>query len=202
MKNLLLATTLIATCAFGTLVQGAEPRVQVLPAPEDATKKSVLVGRNLADNMIVTFEIEAAKDMWLHTGNPPKLRQRPVRKGEIYHLDVKPLDPKSNAVISYEHVTYRLLNRTTGRKMSGVLHPMWDNGGLHYAANSPLAGDGAYELTVSVGVPSFGRAAEYKELWLKPIATKFHFKIVDGKIMEVSEPMVEARKHGESRATP
>jgi len=186
MKDVLMVTALLAALAFGTLARGAQPGPQVLSAPEEATQPTLLLGRNFADGMIVTFELKPARSMWLQMDNPPKWRERTVRKGEIYHLDVRPVDPKSKVVISYSDVRFNAVNRTNGKKVSGTLHPMWDGSGLHYAANSPLAGDGAYELIVSVGMPTFGRAPQYKDLWVNPVTTKFHFKLANGRAMEVS----------------
>ncbi len=62
-----------------------------------------------------------------------------------------------------------------------------------YAYNSPLAGDGAYEATITVGVPAFGRDAKNKDLWTKPVTTKFHFKLAGGKLIEVTEPAPEPK---------
>lgn len=180
-------TALMTAFAFGALAQGAEPRVRALPTPEDPAQKTVLLGRNVTDSMIVTLELEPVKSLWLQTGNPPKWREHTVRKGEIYHLDVKPVDPDSKVVISYAEVGYKGVNRTNGKKVSGTLHPIWDSSGLHYAANSPLAGEGNYEITISVGMPTFGRVRQYKDMWLKPVTSKFHFKLVNGKVMDASE---------------
>jgi len=200
MKNLLVVTVLVAAFAFGTLAQGAEPKAKVLFPPEDATQKTVLLGRNFTGSMVVAFELEPAKNVWMQMDNPPKWRERVVKKGEIYHLDVKPIDPDSKAVIAYADVRFKGVNRTNGKKVSGALQPMWDSGGLHYAANSPLAGDGAYELIISVGMPTFSRVPQYKDLWLKPETTKFHFKLVGGKVTEVSEPVAEVQEPAESHA--
>jgi uncharacterized protein involved in high-affinity Fe2+ transport len=194
MKNSLMVTALAATLTFGTLAQGAEPKVKVLSAVEDATRKTVLIGRNLADNMIVIFELEAAKAMRMPMGNPPKWTEHPVGKGEIYHVEVKPVDPKSGTRISYAEVKFSAVNRDNKKKVAGTLHPMWGGSGLHYAANSPLAGDGTYETTITVGVPTFGRASADKDMWMKSVTTKFHFKLTGGKVVEVSEPVEEIRK--------
>jgi hypothetical protein len=187
-------TALAAALTFGTLAHGAEPKVKVLSAVEDATRKTVLIGRNLADNMIVIFELEAAKAMRMPMGNPPKWTEHPVGKGEIYHVEVKPVDPKSGTRISYAEVKFSAVNRDNKKKVAGTLHPMWGGSGLHYAANSPLAGDGTYETTITVGVPTFGRASADKDMWMKSVTTKFHFKLTGGKVVEVSEPVEEIRK--------
>jgi uncharacterized protein involved in high-affinity Fe2+ transport len=194
MKNAITLTlaALLAASTFGTLSYGAEPRVKVLPAAEDTAKKTVLIGRNLADNMLITFEIEAAKSMWMQMGS--KWTEHRVGKDELYHVEVKPVDPKSNTRIPYAEVKFSAVNRSNQKKVSGTLHPMWGGSGLHYAANSPLAGDGTYETTITVGVPAFGRASADKDMWTKPIITKFHFKLADGKIVEVSDAVAEARK--------
>lgn len=194
MKNSLMLTALAAALTLGTLAQGAEPKVKVLSAVEDATQKTVLIGRNLADNMIVIFELEAAKAMRMQMGNPPKWSEHPVGKGEIYHVEVKPVDPKSGTRISYAEVKFSAVNRDNKKKVAGTLHPMWGGSGLHYAANSPLAGDGTYETTITVGVPAFGRASADRDMWMKPVTTKFHFKLTGGKVVEVSEPVEETRK--------
>ena len=106
--------------------------------------------------------------------------------------------PKVKVLSTPEDATQKSVllgsNFTNGKKVAGALHPQWDSSGLHYAANSPLAGDGAYELIVSVGMPTFGRSPQYKDLWLKPVPTKFHFKLLSGKVTEVSQPVEEAQK--------
>lgn len=112
MKNLLMVTALVAAIAFGTLAQGAESKVKVLSTPEDAIQKTVLLGRNFTASVIVTFELEPAKSLGLQTCNPPEWRERTVRKGEVYHLDVKPVDPKSKVVISYAEVRFNGVNRS------------------------------------------------------------------------------------------
>ena len=193
MKNSLMVTALAAALTFGPIAQGAEPKVKVLSAVEDATQKTVLIGRNLADNMIVIFELEAAKAMRMQMGNPPKWTEHPVGKGEIFHVEVKPVDPKSKTRIPYADVKFSAVNRDNNKKVSGILHPMWGGSGLHYAVNSPLAGDGTYETTITVGVPGFGRAPADKDLWVKPVTTKFHFKLKGGKVAEVTEPAPEPK---------
>ncbi len=192
MKNSLRLSALAVALTLGTLAQGAEPKVKVLSAAADATQKTVLIGRNLADNMLVTFELEAAKSMWMQMGN--KWVEHPVGKGEIYHVEVKPVDPKSGTRISYGEVKFSAVNRDNKKTFAGTLHPMWGASGLHYAANSPLGGDGTYETTITVGAPTFGRASTDKDMWMKPVTTKFHFKLAGGKIVEVSEPVAETRK--------
>jgi hypothetical protein len=194
MNNSLTLTlaALLAALPFGTLSYGAEPKVKVLPAVEDSAKKTVLIGRNLTDNMLITFEIEAAKSMWMEMGG--RWTEHRVSKGEIYHVEVKPVDPKSNTRIPYAEVKFSAVNRSNQKKVSGTLHPMWGGSGLHYAANSALAGDGTYETTITVGVPAFGRASADKDMWTKPITSKFHFKLTDGKIVEVSEAVAEVQK--------
>jgi len=190
--QLMLLTAAVAAAPVFT--QAAEPKVKVLAAAEDATQKTVLVGRASADNMIVIFELEPAKGMWMQMGTPPKWVEHPVAKGEIFHVEVKPVDPASQTRISYAEVKFSAVNRDNRKKVSGTLHPMWGGSGLHYAVNSPLAGDGTYDATVTVGMPGFGRDAKNKDLWAKPVSARFHFKLAGGKLVEVSEPAPEPSK--------
>jgi uncharacterized protein involved in high-affinity Fe2+ transport len=180
--------------AAPVFAQAAEPKVKVLAAAEDATQKTVLIGRNVAGGMIVIFELEPAKGMWMQMGTPPQWVEHPVAKGEIFHVEVKPVDPQSKTRISYADVKFSAVNRDNRKKLSGTLHPMWGGSGLHYALNSPLAGDGTYETTITVGVPTFGRAPQDKDLWTKPVTTKFHFKLAGGKLIEIAEPAPEPQK--------
>ena len=103
------------------------------------------------------------------------------------------MDPKSKTRIAYADVKFSTINRDNQKKLSGTLHPMWGGSGLHYAVNSPLAGDGTYETTITVGVPGFGRAPADKTLWMNPVSTKFHFKLSGGKLIEVTEPAPEPK---------
>lgn len=186
MKYPIISTVLAAALALGAPARGADLNVKVLPAPEDPTQKTVLVGRNLAGGMVVVFELEPAKGMWMETDG--KWVEHPVGKGELFHVEVKPEDPKSKTRIPYATVSISAVNRDNGAKVSGTLHPMWGSSGLHYATNSALAGDGTYEATITVGVPAFGRAPADKELWMTPVTTRFHFKLARGKLVEVTVP--------------
>ncbi len=187
--------TLIVGCALmaQAAAQSGAPKPKVLAAPEDATQATVLVGRASVGNMIVIFELEAAKAMWMQMGTPPKWVEHPVAKGEIFHVEVKPVDPKSRTRIAYAEVKFSAVNRDNKKRVSGTLHPMWGGSGLHYAANSPLAGDGTYETTITVGVPGFGRATADKNLWATPVSVTFHFKLAGGKLIEVTEPAAELK---------
>lgn len=191
MKTTLLMATLVASALSAPQVFGAEPKVKILSPAQDATQQTVLVGRNATDHMVVTFELEAASGMWMQMGTPPMWMAHPVAKGDIFHVEVKPVDPGSKTRIAYADVKFSAVNRDNKKKVSGTLHPMWGGSGLHYAYNSPLAGDGTYEATVTVGVPTFARGAKNKDLWLKPVVSQFHFKLAGGKLVEVTEPAPE-----------
>ena len=190
LQTMLLA---VAVSAAPVFAQTPEPMVKVLTAAEDATQKTVLIGRASTGGMTVIFELEAAKSMWMRMGNPPKWVEHPVGKGEIFHVEVKPVDPKSKTRIPYADVKFSAVNRDNRKKVSGTLHPMWGGSGLHYAVNSPFAGDGTYEATITVGVPGVGRASADKDLWMNPVTTKFHFKLSSGKLVEVTEPAPEPK---------
>ena len=174
--------------------QNAEPKVKVLTSPEDATKKTVLVGRAPAGGMVVTFELEPAKAMLMQMGAPGSWMPHPPAKDEIFHVEVKPVDPRSKTRISYAEVEFNAVNRTNNQKIKLTLHPMWGGSGLHYAANSGLAGDGIYTATITVGVPAFTRDVKDKDVWMKPASARFHFKLTGGKLTEVSQPADDAQK--------
>lgn len=194
--NARLAMMLLAAvvCTTPVFAQTGEPKVKVLAAAQDATEKTILIGRAATGDMIVIFELEPAKGMLMLMGNPPKWVDHPVGKGEIFHVEVKPVDPKSGTRISYADVRFNAVNRDNQKRVSGTLHPMWGGSGLHYAVNSPLAGDGRYDATITVGVPGFGRASADKNLWMKPTVARFHFKLAGGKLVEVTEPDPEPKK--------
>lgn len=169
----------------------AEPKLKTLATPADPTRETVLVGREMVSGMTIIFELEPAKGMWMYMGN--KWVEHPVARGELYHVEVKPVDPKSKTRIPYAEVRFSAVNQTNKKTVAGTLHSMWGSSGLHYATNSALAGDGAYEATITIGVPTFGRAPQDRELWLKPVRAKFHFKLAAGKLVEVTEPAPEAK---------
>ena len=193
-RSIVLAVSMVAiVAAWSTAAQVAEPKVKVLSSPEDPAKKTVLIGQTNTDDMVVIFELEAAKAMWMRLGNPPQWTEHRVRPEERYHVEVKPVDPASKTRISYAKVSFDAVNKTNGQKVALVLHPMWGGSGLHYALNSALAGDGTYLATITVDVPGFGRTEKDKDLWSKPATAKFHFKLTDGKLVEVSEAVPAPR---------
>ncbi len=183
---MVLATALAGPVAAG---QSSEPKVKVLATPVDASKAKhgVLVGRASAGGMLIQLELDFGHSMWMLMGSPAKWMEHRQLPDELYHVEVKPIDPKSKTRISYADVTFEAINKDTGKKVKGSLHPMWGGSGLHYAFNNGLAGDGTYEATVTVGVPTFARGMDDKR-WMEPATGIFHFKLADGKLTEVSEP--------------
>ncbi len=181
-----LAAALAGPVAAG---QSLEPKVKVLATPVDASsaEHGVLVGRASAGGMLIQLELERANGMWMLMGEPAKWMEMGVAPSQLYHVEVKPIDPKSKTRIPYADVTFMAINQDTGEKVQGMLHPMWGGSGLHYALNSGLAGDGTYEAKVIVGVPTFARSMDDKR-WMEPATGIFHFKLIDGKLSEVSEP--------------
>ena len=189
--NVLALAAALAAALAGPIAAGqsSEPKVKVLATPVDASKAEhgVLVGRASAGGMLIQMELERANGMWMLKGEPAKWMEMGVAPRQLYHVEVKPIDPKSKTRIPYADVTFMAINKDTGEKVEGMLHPMWGGSGLHYALNSRLAGDGTYEATVTVGVPTFARGLNDKR-WMEPATGKFHFKLAGGKLTEVSEP--------------
>ncbi len=181
-----LAAALAGPVAAG---QSLEPKVKVLATSVDASKAKhgVLVGRTSAGGMLIQLELEFGRDMWMLMGNPAKWTEHRQLPDELYHVEVKPIDPKSKTRISDADVMFAAINKDTGKKVKCSLHAMWGGSGLHYACNNGLAGDGTYEATVTVGVPTFARGMDDIR-WMEPATGKFHFKLAGGKLTEVSEP--------------
>jgi uncharacterized protein involved in high-affinity Fe2+ transport len=206
----LAASVITAVIAAGVVaVHGAEAQVKVLATPQDPARETVLIGRALAGDMIIQLELEPAKGMWMAMTasvqiemdnskgrwvvltTPPKWAEHAVEKGELYHVEVKPIDPRSKTRIPYAEIKFKAVNKDTGKSVEDRLHPMWGGSGLHYAFNSGLAGDGTYEATVTVGVPTFARDLKDKGRWMRPAAAKFHFRLAGGKLTEVSQPVAK-----------
>jgi hypothetical protein len=195
-------TTALTTAA--TAGEGME--IKILETPLDPGQETVLVGRSLIKDMVIQLELEPAKPMrmastatvqlelngssgkWEVLTTPATWGDHSLREGELYHVEVKPIDPKSKTRIPYAHITFQAVNIDNKQTVHGNLHPMWGGSGLHYALNSGLAGDGTYQAEVTVGVPTFARSTENSRWWMEPRTAKFHFKLVGGKLTEVSEP--------------
>jgi hypothetical protein len=171
----------------------AEPKIKLLSPAQDTAKDTVLIGRTLVDKMSVTLEIEAGEAMWMQMGKTSMWTEEKPGKGERFHVEVKPVDPVSKTRIPYAAVTFSAINRDNKKKVSGSLHPSWGSSGLHYALNTPLAGDGVYDATVTVGVPAFARTEKNKDSWTKPVVAKFHFKLAGTTLVEVTEPLPELK---------
>jgi hypothetical protein len=185
----LVAVLAVALAGPTAAEQSSRPKVKGLATPVDASsaEHGVLVGRASAGGMLIQMELERANGMWMLMGAPAKWMEMGVTPSQLYHVEVKPIDPKSKTRIPYADVTFMAINKDTGKKVQGSLHAMWGGSGLHYALNSGLAGDGTYEAKVTVGVPTFARSMNDKR-WMEPTTGIFHFKLADGKLTEVSEP--------------
>ena len=173
----------------GAIAQGADPKILVFSAPKDPTQAAVLVGRANSDGLTLQLEIEGAEAMWMPMGIPTKWREHKPTKAERYHIEFKATDNTTKTRLPYALVTFSATNTDTKKQVKLVLPPMWGSSGLHYSNNSALIGDGTYAARVTVAVPTFAREMKDKDLWSKPIVSRFHFKLKDGMIIEVSEPI-------------
>jgi len=158
-------------------------------SPAGPLSETVLIGRTRVEDMVIQLELEPAKAMPTVTGSPPKVTKHDVGEGELYHVKVIPIDPRSKKRIPYTSVTFQAFNKDNGREVKAELQPMWNHNGLHYAFNSGLGGDGVYESKVIVGVPTFARDPNDPDRWMQPVVAKFHFSLAGGKLTEVSEIM-------------
>lgn len=189
MKIVMLAIAmLLGLPMLAVAQQPPAPKVNVLAAPEDPRQKTILVGRSEVAGVIIQFEIEPATTMLMPMGTPPKLIEHAPAAGEVYHLEVKPIDPRSKTRISYATVVFEATNRDIGKSLKGELHPMWGGSGLHYALNSTLLGDGAYDFVITIQPPTFSRALKDRTLFSAPAVARFYFKLKGGALTEVSEP--------------
>lgn len=190
---IILAAVFFHLATGSALAQPAEPKVKTLAAAADPLKKAVLIGRAETGRMILQLEIEGSESMWMLMGNPPVWGAHQPGADERYHVEFKLTDPKSKTRIPYAAVMFEATNKDTGKSMSLPLPPMWGSSGLHYSANSALLGDGVYSATTTVGVPTFQRELSDKGLWPEPVSAKFHFRLREGKITEVSELSAASR---------
>ena len=172
----------------GAVAQLAEPKIKALAEAADPLKKAILIGRTTSNGMDFQLELEGAEPMWMQMGNPPAWGAHTPKADEVYHVELKLTDPKSKTRIPYAKITFAATNKESGKDMTLVLPPMWGTTGLHYSANSALLGNGTYAAILTVDVPTFERELKDKDLWSKPVSAKFHFKLKDGKLTEVSAP--------------
>lgn len=193
MNLIILAAVGLQMATSGAMAQLAEPKVKVLPVAADPVKRAVLIGRAETGGMILQLEIEGSESMWMQMGNPPAWGAHAPAADERYHVEFKLTDPKSKTRIPYAAITFAATNKDTGKTMTLALPPMWGSSGLHYSANSALLGDGVYSATTTVDVPTFQRELSDKALWSKPVSAKFHFRLKDGKLTEVSQLSAASR---------
>ncbi len=166
--------------------QLAEPKVETLAVAADPLKKAVLIGRVATGNMIFQLELEGSEPMWMQMGNPPTWDAHTPGADERYHVELKLTDPKTKTRIPYANISFAATNKASGKSITLPLPPMWGSSGLHYSANSALLGDGTYAATVTVDVPTFQRELKDKDLWSKAVSARFHFRLANGKLTEVS----------------
>lgn len=190
MRNILLVGSALFSLLLGpsASAQPAEPIRKTLPVAADPLKEAVLLGRVTTGKMVFQLELEGAEPMWMQMGNPPAWGAHAPAVDERYHVELKLTDPATKTRIPYAAVSFSATNRDNGKTVTLALPPMWGSSGLHYSANSALVGDGVYAATVTVDVPTFQRELKDKDLWARPVSARFHFRLRDGKVVEVSQP--------------
>ena len=186
-----ITTILPAACLLFAVSSWAEvpptaPKAKPLVPAIDPTKKEVPIGRVLTGKMDFQLSLEGSEAMWMSMGTPPVWGAHSPQAAERFHVELKLTDPRSKTRIPYANVSFNATNADTGKTMTLLLPPMWGSSGLHYSANSALLGDGSYSVTTTVDVPTFQRELKDKDLWSTPVSARFHFKLTDGKVTEVS----------------
>lgn len=181
--------TAIAFPVVAGLAQAAEPRIKVLASPQDPTKEAVLIGSAISDGLTFELELEGAEAMWMPMGTPAQWSEHVPASNERYHIELKVTDNATKTRLPYSTITFNATNKDNGQNLEVVLPPMWGSSGLHYSENTALAGDGVYTATVTAGVPTFAREMKDKDLWSKPVSARFHFRLKDGMLVEVSAPI-------------
>ena len=179
------ACVLLAVSSWAQ-VQSTEPKAKSLTPAVDPTQKTVLIERVVTQGMDFDLSLEASEPMWMPMGAPPVWGAHLPAPTERYHVELKLTDPKSRTRIPYTDVLFTAIHAETGKTVALPLPPMWGQSGLHYSANSALLGDGTYSVTVKVDVPTFQRELKDKDLWSTAVDARFHFKLKDGKVIEVS----------------
>jgi len=167
-------------------VQPTAPKAKPLVPAVDPTKTAVPIGRVVAANMDFQLSLEGSEAMWMPMGTPPVWSAHSPQAAERFHVELKLTDPRSKTRIPYANVSFKATNVDTGKTMTLPLPPMWGSSGLHYSANSALLGDGTYAVTTTVDVPTFQRELKDKDLWSTAASARFHFKLTNGKVSEVS----------------
>ncbi|WP_310384295.1 iron transporter [Roseateles sp.] len=188
-----ITTMLPAACLLFAVSSWAEvpltaPKPKPLVPAIDPTKKEVPIGRVVTGKMDFQLSLEGSEAMWMSMGTPPAWGAHAPQAAERFHVELKLTDPRSKTRIPYANVSFNATNVDTGKTMTLLLPPMWGSSGLHYSANSALLGDGTYAVTTTVDVPTFQRELKDKDLWSTPVSARFHFKLTDGKVTEVSTP--------------
>ena len=178
----------LALASFAAEAQAPQPVMKQLQQPADPLKGAVLIGKATTGGMGFQLEIEGAEAMWMQMGSPPSWAAHQPAADERYHVEFKLTDPRSKTRIPYAEVVFTATNRDNGRTMTLALPPRWGSSGLHYSANSALLGDGAYAAVVSVAVPTFQRELKDKDLWSRPTSAAFHYRLRDGKVVEITQP--------------
>lgn len=122
MKTMIVSlAALLLTTTLGVAQQPAAPKVKALRTPEDPRQKTILVGRTEVSGMIIQFELEPAKSMWMSFRNPSRVEEHAAQPDERYHVEVKPTDPASKTRIPFTRVSFGAVNRTTGKDVLFLL---------------------------------------------------------------------------------
>jgi uncharacterized protein involved in high-affinity Fe2+ transport len=180
------AACLLFSVSSWAEVQPSAPLAKPLVPAVDPTKNAVPIGHVVTADMDFQLSLEGSEAMWMPMGTPPVWGAHSPAAAERFHVELKLTDPRSKTRIPYANVSFKATNVDTGKSMALALPPMWGSSGLHYSANSALLGDGAYAVTVTVDPPTFQRELVDKDLWSKAVTARFHFKLKDGKVTEVS----------------
>lgn len=99
-------------------------------------------------------------------------------KHASFHLMIMLSDERTGEPIPYSSSVWATITNSKGKVVFGEEQwPMISRYmGPHYGNDVPQLASGRYKLSVLVGPPTFARASEYKNVWLKPHSVTASFE--------------------------
>jgi hypothetical protein len=150
------------------------PATPYVPTHADGMK---MIGAAEAGDLRVALTYTYPHRFWTvenEGGDFVTRRLSPGRDDEV-HLMVTPFDPETGVVVPNTGVSVEI-SRDGSLVSEEVVYPMLSQRmGLHYGANVPLDGDGAYDVRVSVGGLDAARFGAFEGQFTAPAAASVSF---------------------------
>jgi len=177
------------------------PEASYIPTHREGMQ---MIGMGMADDLMVGLMYSYAHRFWVleNDGGEYVTNRIDIQRDDAIHLMATPFHRSTGTVVPDTGLSVEIA-RDGSLVSQETIYPMLSQRmGFHYGANVPLDGDGAYDVTVSVGGTDINRFGEFEGLFSDAANATIEFEYSEATRNEIPYTLLEDEAGTESALEP